>query len=164
MTIVKKDTSLWSGSAERTWSTEISLRYLGNGEWRERTGDIPNDPWSTTTQWRTCKTRMKKSSGSVGVGAWDLIQQIPFANFVWSSGDYYLLRLTPFSLVEIYRPVLDRLEPEDWGNKILCNNYHGGTVNTVSHFRRRWVFCPYARLPHNNLITVWWNMLGGHVL
>jgi len=110
-------------------------------------GDVPNDPWSTTTQWRTCKTRMKKSSGSVGVGAWDLIQQIPFANFVWSSGDYCLLRLTPFSLVEIYRPVLDRLEPEDWSNKILRNNHHGRTVNTASHFRRRWVLCMYTRLP-----------------
>jgi hypothetical protein len=156
------DNSRCAGSAVATWSTDISLRLLGNGKWPGRTWYVFNDPWSTSTQWRTCKTRMKKSSGSMGVGAWDLIQQTPFANFVWSSDDYYLLRLSQFILVEIYRPVLDRLEPADWSNKILQNNSHGGTDNTAPHFRRRWVFCTYTHLPHNNLITydeMYWEVM-----
>ena len=56
------------------------------------------------------KTKMKKSFGSLG--AWDLIRQIPLAKFVLSSDDYHILRMTAFSLVKIYRPALDRLEPE----------------------------------------------------
>jgi len=132
----------------------ISLRLLRNSKWPGRTGVLPNDPWSTSKQWRTRKTRMKKSFGSVGVGTWDLIQQIPLANIVWSSDDYCLVRLTPFSLVQIYRPVVDRVEPEDWSNKILRNNYHGVTVTVASHFIGRWVFSTYTCIPQNSLITV----------